>query len=77
MKRLTYYEGGKARFRIGDTEYSGEVADRLAAYEDAVEQGVLVRRRTMVDNGLLFSSRLKIAEYVAEWANNNRVKNCP
>lgn len=34
MKRLTYFDGGKWRLKIGDTEYSGEVADRLAAYED-------------------------------------------
>ena len=32
MKRLTYFDGGKWRLKIGDTEYSGEVADRLAAY---------------------------------------------
>lgn len=34
MKRLTYFDGGKWRLKIGDTEYSGEAADRLAAYED-------------------------------------------
>lgn len=34
MKRLTYFDGGKWRFKIGDTEYSGEVVDRLAAYEE-------------------------------------------
>lgn len=34
MKRLTYFDGGKWRLKIGDTEYSGEVADRLAAYEE-------------------------------------------
>ena len=33
MKRLTYMCGGKWRLRIGDTEYSGKVVDRLAAYE--------------------------------------------
>ena len=33
MKRLTYFDGGKWRLKIGDTEYSGEVADRLSAYE--------------------------------------------
>ena len=33
MKRLTYFDGGKWRLKIGDTEYSGEAADRLAAYE--------------------------------------------
>ena len=34
MKRLTYFDGGKWRIKIGDTEYSGAVADRLAAYEE-------------------------------------------
>lgn len=33
MKQLTYFDGGKWRLKIGDTEYSGEAADRLAAYE--------------------------------------------
>ena len=34
MERLTCFDGGKWRLKIGDTEYSGKVADRLAAYED-------------------------------------------
>lgn len=34
MKRLTYFDGGKWRLKIGDTEYSGEVADRLSAYKE-------------------------------------------
>lgn len=34
MERLTYFDGGKWRLKIGDTEYSGEVVDRLAAYEE-------------------------------------------
>lgn len=34
MKRLTYFDGGKWRLKIGDTEYSGEAVDRLAAYEE-------------------------------------------
>ena len=34
MKRLTYFDCGKWRLKIGDTEYSGEVADRLSAYEE-------------------------------------------
>ena len=28
MKRLTYFDGGKWRLKIGDTEYSGEAVDR-------------------------------------------------
>lgn len=34
MERLTYFDGRKWRFKIGNTEYSGEAVDRLAAYED-------------------------------------------
>ena len=34
MERLTYFDNGKWRVKIGDTEYSGETVDRLAAYED-------------------------------------------
>lgn len=34
MKRLTYFDSGKWRLKIGDTEYSGEAVDRLAAYEE-------------------------------------------
>lgn len=34
MERLTYFECGKWRLKIGDTEYSGEAVDRLAAYKD-------------------------------------------
>ena len=34
MERLTYFDGGKWRIKIGDTEYSGEAVDRLAAYEN-------------------------------------------
>lgn len=34
MERLIYFDGGKWRLKIGDTEYSGEAVDRLAAYEE-------------------------------------------
>ena len=34
MKRLTYFDNGKWRLKIGDTEYSGEAIDHLAAIED-------------------------------------------
>ena len=43
MERLTFYENGKAHFLIGYSDYSGKVADRLAAYEDAEEQGLLIQ----------------------------------
>ena len=35
MERYTYFDGGKWRIRIGDTEHSGQWVDRLAAYEEA------------------------------------------
>ena len=34
MERLTYFNGGKWRLKIGDTEYSGKAVDRLVAYEE-------------------------------------------
>ena len=34
MERYTYFDGGKFRLKIGDTEYSGDWVDRLAAYEE-------------------------------------------
>ena len=34
MERLTYFDVGKWRLKIGDTEYSGAWVDRLAAYEE-------------------------------------------
>ena len=34
MERLTYFDSGKWRLKIGDTEYSGEAVARLAAIED-------------------------------------------
>lgn len=34
MERYTYFDGGKWRLKIGDTEYSGDWVDLLAAYEE-------------------------------------------
>lgn len=34
MEWLTYFDNGKWRLKIGDTEYSGNAVDRLAAYEN-------------------------------------------
>lgn len=33
-ERYTYFDGGKWRLKIGDTEYSGDWVNRLAAYEE-------------------------------------------
>lgn len=34
MERYTYFDGGKWRLKIDDTEYSGDWVNRLAAYEE-------------------------------------------
>lgn len=34
MKRITYWDFGKWRIHIGDTEYSGKDVDRIAAIEN-------------------------------------------
>ena len=34
MERYTYFDGGKWRLKIGDTEYSGDWVERIAAYEE-------------------------------------------
>ena len=34
MERYTYFDSGKFRLKIDDTEYSGDWVDRLAAYEE-------------------------------------------
>ncbi|WP_278886530.1 hypothetical protein [Ruthenibacterium lactatiformans] len=34
MERYTYFDGGKWRLKISDTEYSGDWVERLAAYEE-------------------------------------------
>ncbi|WP_087064459.1 hypothetical protein [Intestinibacillus massiliensis] len=55
MERCTYFEGGKWRIRLGDTEYSGSWVDRLAAYEDAIPFDKLPRAAELVkadDKGL-------------------------
>ena len=57
MKRLTYFDGGKWRLKIGDTEYSGEAVDRLAAYEDTgVEPGEIEKIKQDVEDGYLKST---------------------
>ena len=34
MERYTYFDSGKFRLKIDDTEYSGDWVDRIAAYEE-------------------------------------------
>lgn len=34
MKRLTYYENGKARYDLNGVQHQNKIADRLAAYEE-------------------------------------------
>lgn len=59
MERLTFYENGKAHFSIGYSDYSGKVADKLAAYEDAEEQGLLVRLPCKVGDMVYTESNIK------------------
>lgn len=57
MERLTYFDGGKWRLKIGDTEYSGEAVARLAAYEDmGLEPEDIVKISEDIENGYLKST---------------------
>lgn len=57
MERLTYFECGKWRLKIGDTEYSGEAVDRLAAYEETgLEPEEIAKIREDVENGYMKST---------------------
>lgn len=57
MERLTYFDGGKWRLKIGDTEYSGEAVDRLAAYEDTgLEPEEIEKIKQDVEDGYLKST---------------------
>ena len=60
MERYTYHENGKWRMRIGDTEYSGRAADRLAAYEDTGMEPEEIQERIDREMGCLlcFPNRL-------------------
>ena len=58
MERLTYFDGGKWRLKIGDTEYSGEAVDRLAAYEETGLEPEQIR--TVLDD-----AAREVAEYDA------------
>ena len=50
MERLTYFDSGKWRLKIGDTEYSGETVDRLAAIENILgDEYDLDRLRELVE----------------------------
>lgn len=61
MERLTYFDGGKWRLKMGDTEYSGEAVDRLAAIEDILgDEYDLDRLSAMVNQ------RMTMREEVAE-----------
>lgn len=42
MKRYTYFDGGKWRLKIDDTEYSGDWVDRLHELAQAKKEGRLV-----------------------------------
>lgn len=56
MERYTYFDGGKWRLKIGDTEYSGEAVDRLAAYEDTGLEPEEIRSQKELFDYLVFNS---------------------
>lgn len=61
MERLTYFDGGKWRLKIGDTEYSGEAVDRLAAYEDTgLEPEEIIRNGMMFEDNKRYAGRLEL-----------------
>lgn len=67
MDRLTWRnERGQACFRMGDTEYvGGYIAERLAAYEDAEEQGRLAMGWTRIEDGT--TDDIVLVRYTTEY----------
>ena len=49
MERLTYYDDGKWRLRIGETEHSGPQVDRIAELENILEGCDLIRIQELVE----------------------------
>lgn len=48
MDRLTYYDDGKWRLRIGETEHSGPQVDRIAEFENILEGCDPIRLQELV-----------------------------
>lgn len=73
MERLTYFDGGKWRLKIGDTEYSGEAVDRLAAYEDTRLTPEETKRMSniLMDVGIDYNCSW---EYVKNWLLDDRLR---
>ena len=59
MERYTYFDGGKWRMRIGDTEYSGEAVNSFAAYE---ELGPIDRLRELAQADRLLDKDIYLAK---------------
>ena len=71
MERYTYFDGGKWRLKIGDTEYSGKAVDRLAACEDTgLEPDTISKIRDIV---LDISGDLDRLRELAQADKENRV----
>lgn len=50
MERITYWDAGKWRIRIGDVEYSGKDVDRIASVENIFGDNYdLTRLRNLVE----------------------------
>lgn len=63
MERLTYFDGGKWRIRVGDIEYCGLWVDRLAAYEDTGLEPDEVDQICRASKTMMFKSVADFAQY--------------
>lgn len=68
MERLTYFECGKWRLKIGDTEYSGEAVDRLTAnrYQGYVD-GLLQQRVSLAWSGAAVAWQVYMRRSGGSW----------
>lgn len=58
MSQMTYFDGKKWRLRIGDTEYSNQAVDRLAAYEETGLEPEEITRVFNEDSVLKLTSQI-------------------
>ena len=58
MSQMTYFDGKKWCLRIGDTEYSNQAVDRLAAYEETGLEPEEITRVFNEDSVLKLTSQI-------------------
>lgn len=63
MERYTYFEDGKWRLRVGDTEHSGPWVNRLAAYEDTGLEPEQIMGLCGMDKRAKMADILRLEEY--------------